>query len=623
MKCQKKSQSVKQHNSLECIPKQYENGQILEKFPLNEHQRDIGESSYSQNKTNNNQITPINSKPFIAESVVINKKMTSRDKSKQCNINTQNTKSSKTSVQGSISKEKTLSPFWTHHCKEWSKKLWSPVKTDCVDSLSNYVNGCSHDKEHRLSSWSKMINHQNVNYPMTSFPSFKFSVVGEMEQDAIIPKVFKVKLNPTQKQKKQLRTWESAYRFTYNSALDMKRKNKKLTKMQLRTMVVTKTQNKKTMESGKGLFGNQKNNPFLSEHTWLSKTPKDIRQQAAFEAFKNNRISKGKASYKVKNRGGWTIAIENKGIHILDNNKVRLYAKNMKVVLRTFGSFPKWLRPSEWEDNINPPCQALLQKMGQSYYMIFPYKEEIPSQKNKDIDGHMVGIDPGIRKFQTCFGTDGKVTFIGNKNPMRKFLRLNWYKDYILSALNSPKGSMSRLTGQKRQRARKRLQKTQERLENIRKDFHHKSAKWLIDHYKCIVIGKLPKGIISRDRSLPKSVKRSFNSLGHYKFRCCLKDKCQRKGIIYQEINESYTSKTCTFCGHINNVGSSETYQCDCQTQSWDRDINGARNILIKGISESYFRIVLTKDKTLSLRKPCWCSHPQGFSLGLNILKDC
>ena len=160
-------------------------------------------------------------------------------------------------------------------------------------------------------------------------------------------------------------------------------------------------------------------------------------------------------------------------------------------------------------------------------------------------------------------------------------------------------------------------------MENIRKDFHHKSAKWLTDNYKCIVIGKLPKGIISRDRSLPKSVKRSFNSLGHFKFRCCLKDKCKRKGIIYQEINESYTSKTCTFCGHTNNVGSSETYQCDCQNKSWDRDINGARNILIKGISESYFRIVLKKDKTLSLREPCWCNHPQGFSLGLNILQEC
>jgi hypothetical protein len=55
-------------------------------------------------------------------------------------------------------------------------------------------------------------------------------------------------------------------------------------------------------------------------------------------------------------------------------------------------------------------------------------------------------------------------------------------------------------------------------------------------------------------------------------------------------------------------------------TKYVDRDVNGARNILLKALSGSYTRIVLEKDNTLSLRKPMWTQHPLGFSLGLNIL---
>ena len=49
---------------------------------------------------------------------------------------------------------------------------------------------------------------------------------------------------------------------------------------------------------------------------------------------------------------------------------------------------------------------------------------------------------------------------------------------------------------------------------------------------------------------------------------------------------EEYTSKTCSACGLLNNVGKSEIYNCfKCKTVI-DRDINGARNIAIKRLSE-------------------------------------
>jgi len=49
-------------------------------------------------------------------------------------------------------------------------------------------------------------------------------------------------------------------------------------------------------------------------------------------------------------------------------------------------------------------------------------------------------------------------------------------------------------------------------------------------------------------------------------------------------VDESYTSKTCGGCGHLNNVGTKEWYECKKCSYQADRDVNGARNILIKNI---------------------------------------
>ena len=54
------------------------------------------------------------------------------------------------------------------------------------------------------------------------------------------------------------------------------------------------------------------------------------------------------------------------------------------------------------------------------------------------------------------------------------------------------------------------------------------------------------------------------------------------KNVRIHDVNESYTSKTCTHCGCINDVGSSKVYSCKSCNLVIDRDVNGARNIFIK-----------------------------------------
>ena len=60
--------------------------------------------------------------------------------------------------------------------------------------------------------------------------------------------------------------------------------------------------------------------------------------------------------------------------------------------------------------------------------------------------------------------------------------------------------------------------------------------------------------------------------------------KCKEFNKRFISVDESYTSKTCTSCGILNDVRDSEVYKCTSCNLIIDRDINGARNILLKGL---------------------------------------
>ncbi len=65
-----------------------------------------------------------------------------------------------------------------------------------------------------------------------------------------------------------------------------------------------------------------------------------------------------------------------------------------------------------------------------------------------------------------------------------------------------------------------------------------------------------------------------------------LLNKCKEYGSELIEVTEEYTSKTCTMCGIQSEKYSKERKkECKCWYQI-DRDINGARNIMIKNVKK-------------------------------------
>ncbi len=65
-----------------------------------------------------------------------------------------------------------------------------------------------------------------------------------------------------------------------------------------------------------------------------------------------------------------------------------------------------------------------------------------------------------------------------------------------------------------------------------------------------------------------------------------LLNKCKEYGSKLIEVTEEYTSKTCTNCGiQSMNYSKDRIKKCVCGSKI-DRDINGARNILLKNIKK-------------------------------------
>jgi putative transposase len=87
------------------------------------------------------------------------------------------------------------------------------------------------------------------------------------------------------------------------------------------------------------------------------------------------------------------------------------------------------------------------------------------------------------------------------------------------------------------------------------------------------------------NRNIAKKTVRQMSLLSHYRFRERLIAKAQlykEKHIIVTE--ESYTSKTCTLCGALKKLKGDKVYNCSHCGNKLDRDMNGARNILLKTV---------------------------------------
>jgi len=138
------------------------------------------------------------------------------------------------------------------------------------------------------------------------------------------------------------------------------------------------------------------------------------------------------------------------------------------------------------------------------------------------------------------------------------------------------------------------------KIKNRRKDTLHKYSRSLVDSKEFIFVGD-----VSSSKLVKTKMAKSVLDAGWYTLKTMLSYKSDHAGIVYREVNESYTTQTCSACGctpegrpkGIAGLGMREWDCSECGAHH-DRDINAARNILAAGHS----RLVEEKRKRLSAK---------------------
>ena len=312
-------------------------------------------------------------------------------------------------------------------------------------------------------------------------------------------------------------------------------------------------------------------NPEISK--WEIKTPKEIRAGAvndvckayntAFTNLKKNNISHFSLDYRKKKNPNKCILIQKNLIKIEDNN-IQLAPKffknndyKFKLNKKTLKNYP----------NLQINNDVRLTKQKNKYFLYIPIGIKYTPKQTLI---NYCGVDPGLRTFLTTFGNNSCYEYKHNK---LKFNKLNREIDSIKREKHIGKNRIRK----------KSLNKRESKKSNLINEIHWKSINHLLANNDIIFYGDIKSHNIVK-RKKYRHINRAFNDQKFYIFKERLLYKAATKNKCVVCVSEAYTTQTCSNCGQNNKPGSSEIYYCKSCNVHMGRDVNAAKNILMKGI---------------------------------------
>lgn len=374
--------------------------------------------------------------------------------------------------------------------------------------------------------------------------------------------------------------WLAGYRYYYNEALAILNS--------IYDVVTKKYLDKKSGEFKETKITGDDLDKILQQleniPDWAKTLPGHQRQEAgseAFDAFKQARSQKSFAKFKTCKATSQVIQFKvgnfKKGTWYCNTTK-GLSFKSMQVV------------PQE--------CiygTELVYKRGQWFGCFPTYVEEILTLSDR-----VIALDPGNRTFLT--GYDGENILEIGGGDIGRIQRLCLHLDKLISDSSSCKS-------RQKYRMRKAIQRMRTKIQNLVKDLHIKSVNLLVNSYKVIFLPSFDSSQMvckingkGKKRKINSKSARQMLTLSHYKFEQHLKQAAKRKNVIVVICNESYTSKSCGSCGHVYEIVSSKVHNCpSCGTRT-SRDVNGARNIMLRSLKSLNF--VVSNNEIILLEAP-------------------
>lgn len=212
------------------------------------------------------------------------------------------------------------------------------------------------------------------------------------------------------------------------------------------------------------------------------------------------------------------------------------------------------------------------------WFVCIPTKITI---KQADNQGRVVSLDPGIRTFLS-FYSETSCGHLG-QGDFGRIQRLSKHLDDLISSTSKAKGA-------KKCRMKKAQIRMRNKISDLIDELHHKAARFLVRNFDVILLPSFnTKDMVCRaGRKIRAKSVRAMLTFSHYKFKTFLKNKAFEHGKNVIEVNEAYTSKTVSWTGEIvSNLGGAKVIKSKSTGLTMDRDLNGARGILLRALVDA------------------------------------
>ena len=539
----------------------------------------------------------------------------------------------------SILKEKAYKPFWTPACRELSVNLLLPIVIDSVDLDMNYSTNSLKKAEEKSQFLTTIpIEVQNKNSLKTYFQLSTSTVANKWEKEVIptgLLKSLKIKLKPSTKQRKILDEWLNTSNYVYNKTVETIYKCNHPANFQgLRDKLVTANTKKNNIEyieitNRIKLLSSEKNvlkkelkdlHAKLKHHMivslnklrtlskmiteketlikqenvnlrtaskklssekngniqeWELNTPKEVRAGAVNDVCKA--IKTGISNLKVGNirhfRLGFRKKTESHQCVLIPKNFIKNKYGKIQLAPEFFKEdcfFKMGKNTLKKHKKLEINYDSRIIKNMNSYWLIVPIPVIV---KEKTTPVNYCGIDPGSRTFMTVFGNNGCMEYEHNETKL-KFL------DKKISVLKN------RALDKNKRIPKQKITKIEQKKENYINELHWKVIKNIVSTNDFIFYGDIKSHDIVKNGK-NRTLNTSMNNLKFYKFKQRLLFKATEHSKKVFVVNEAFTTQTCSFCGTMYKPECSKIYSCGYCKRKIGRDVNAAKNMLIKGIKEN------------------------------------
>ena len=138
-----------------------------------------------------------------------------------------------------------------------------------------------------------------------------------------------------------------------------------------------------------------------------------------------------------------------------------------------------------------------------------------------------------------------------------------------------------------RAKKKKRARAIHAKIANQRKDLLHKFSSALVQNNAAIFVGDVASAKLVKTKMAKSTLDAGWSTL-----KTMLEYKSHQAGVVFEVVNENYTTQTCSCCGSI--PASSPKGRAGLRIREWvcsdcgaqhDRDVNAAKNILARGLA--------------------------------------